>query len=217
MKKMTKAKTGLSVALVATLSLSGYTHPKQQKGAGLDMNGNPESCFTQSEKGQDCENHGQSHARQTGSTMFALLEQEKTPVELSSITISRSSAIRHIRIKNVSNKEITGYQLGWIVSNESQPASVTVGPELRLEKNLASSKSVEVVDHPFPSSFFAQSAENKKVNFFVAAVTFADGSSWKAIILGQIERGRRNFRLLTLLPIAVELETTAAELLIGIA
>ena len=33
-------------------------------------------------------------------------------------------------------------------------------------------QSVEVADHPFPSSFFTQSLEGQKVNFFVAAVTF---------------------------------------------
>jgi transcriptional regulator with XRE-family HTH domain len=36
-------------------------------------------------------------------------------------------------------------------------------------------------------------------------------------LLGQIERGHKNFRLQTLLPVAKGLETTVAELFIGIA
>jgi hypothetical protein len=109
-----------------------------------------------------------------------MLGAQGAPAELVSFNVSRDSVFRHGVLINVGKKQIVGYQLGWIFTTASQGSRIKLGPELRLEKAIASGERQETVDYPFPSSFFGDTGEIKRVGFFIARVVFADGSSWKA-------------------------------------
>lgn len=115
-----------------------------------------------------------------GSTTFSILDQKSAPAELRSFEITRESVLRHPRLNNVSTKEITGYQLGSVLSGRSNPSHIFLGSKLRLVQKLPPHSTLQVSDHPFPSSLWAGETDTSKVGFFVAAVTFADGTSWKA-------------------------------------
>jgi len=113
-------------------------------------------------------------------TIFGMLGAQGAPAELVSFTVSRDSVFRHGVLMNVGKKQIVGYQLGWIFTTSSQGSRIKLGPELRLQKPIASGERQETADYPFPSSFFGNTGEIKRVGFFVARIVFADGSSWKA-------------------------------------
>jgi hypothetical protein len=113
-------------------------------------------------------------------TVFGMIGAKGAPAELMSFNVSRDSVFRHGVLLNVGKKQIIGYQLGWIFASPSQGTRIKLGPQLRLEKALASGERQETADHPFPSSFFGNTGEIKKVGFFIAHVVFADGSSWTA-------------------------------------
>jgi hypothetical protein len=113
-------------------------------------------------------------------TVFGMIGAKGAPAEIMSLSVSRDSVFRHGVLLNVGKKQIAGYQLGWIFSSPSQGASVKLGPELRLEKAMGPGERRETVDYPFPSSFFGNTGEIKRVGFFVVRIVFADGSSWKA-------------------------------------
>jgi len=113
-------------------------------------------------------------------TVFGMIGAKDAPAELMSFNVSRDSVFRHGVLMNVGKKQIVGYQLGWIFTTPSQGSRIKLGPELRLEKAIASGERHETVDFPFPSSFFGSTGETKRVGFFIAHVVFADGSSWKA-------------------------------------
>jgi len=113
-------------------------------------------------------------------TVFGMIGAKGAPAELMSFNVSRDSVLRHGVLMNVSKKQIASYQMGWIFTTPSQGSTVKLGPELRLEKPIAPGKRQETVDYPFPSSFFGNTGEIKRVGFFVARIVFTDGTSWKA-------------------------------------
>src|SRR4029077_12539073 len=113
-------------------------------------------------------------------TLFGMISAKGAPAELMSFSVSRDSVFRHGVLQNVSKKQIVSYQLGWIFTSASQGTSVKLGPQLRLVQAMNPGEQQETVDYPFPSSFFGNTGEIKRVGFFVARIVFADGSSWKA-------------------------------------
>jgi hypothetical protein len=120
-------------------------------------------------------------------TVFGMIGAKGAPAELMSFNVSRDSVFRHGVLLNVGKKQIIGYQLGWIFSSPSQGTRIKLGPELRLARALGPGERQDTADHPFPSSFFGDTGEIKKVGFFIAHVVFADGSSWTAD-LKQLEK-----------------------------
>lgn len=113
-------------------------------------------------------------------TVFGMIGAKGAPAELMSFNVSRDSVFRHGVLLNVGKKQIIGYRLGWIFTSPSKGTSIQLGPQLQLDKPIGAGEQQETVEYPFPSSFFGNTGEIKRVGFFVARVVFADGSSWKA-------------------------------------
>jgi len=118
--------------------------------------------------------------RNIPSTQFLPLSEENAPARLLSFTVTRQGILRHVAIFNNSKKEVIQYRLGWVRGSKSKHTSLELGSSMTLREPLAAGAKGEVSDFLFPASVFQPVQGLTRVGFFVASVTFEDGSSWHA-------------------------------------
>ena len=111
---------------------------------------------------------------------FLPLEEKGEPAKLLSFTVKTDGILQHVLIVNNSKKSIIQYRLGWVVGGTSRQAALKLGLNIKLAKPLPMSTKKEVADFLFPSSLFQAPEGVTRVGFFIASVTFSDGSSWHA-------------------------------------
>ena len=89
-------------------------------------------------------------------------------------TLGISDLLMTARLKNNSDKPIKSYRIGWayVLRNGVQ---FHAGAELNVPAGIRPSETCEVPDQTIPLNLNAE-----RVIFFVAELTFADGSRWKA-------------------------------------
>lgn len=111
---------------------------------------------------------------------FLPLEEKNEPAKLISFTVTTDGTLRHVLIANNSKKPIVQYRLGWVAGGTSRQPALKLGSNIKLAKPLPIGTKKEVTDFLFPSSLFQSPEGITRVGFFIASVTFADGSSWHA-------------------------------------
>lgn len=105
---------------------------------------------------------------------MVIAPQDNAPARLVQTTHGLSDLLTAARLKNGSDKRIRSYQIGWAYVRPNG-IEFHMGVLMRVPAGIKPGHVHDVVDQAVP---FEGSAE--RVIFFVAEVTFADGSHWKA-------------------------------------
>jgi hypothetical protein len=113
-------------------------------------------------------------------TQFMQLADSKAPAQLRSFTVTTEAVFRQNIMENRSNKAITAYQMGLIISGQGRAATIQLGAVSKFANPLEPGKTGSVAEQGFPSDVFQNNGGLKRVGIFIASVRFADGTSWHA-------------------------------------
>ena len=108
------------------------------------------------------------------------LPQWGQPAALVSLTMTTENLMAGGTLHNRSPRPIVAYRIGWLVSYREEakrPPEIRVGEWVRLTKPVSPQRKVAVPSHSV--SLAEAAGGGRRINFFVAAVRFADGAVWE--------------------------------------
>jgi hypothetical protein len=107
---------------------------------------------------------------------MVMATQRAAPAHLVHIALEQPNLLKSARLKNDSGRPITSYRIGW-ANVRSNGIELRRGNLFSVRKEIKPGDTNEIPDQVVP---FDESAES--VIFFVAELTFADGSNWEVDI-----------------------------------
>lgn len=152
------------------------------------------ACFAVSSFGQQQVND----LTDANQIIAQVIQDDQVPLWVVNYTLDSKSYLSPITFQNQTEKEITGFELTWIVAVPSGCSQVSANEGVSLDKRSLSldivvgpNKTVSLKAYQVPTSkLFAIAKTNKAafldLQFAVTHVTFADGSTWASPYKGGI-------------------------------
>lgn len=132
------------------------------------------------ESARDTGTAAQEEGTESGPTQPArvgMLPQTGAPAQLKETRHGTKDLLFGGRLRN-GDRAIVAYRLGWVVQFGAQRPQVVVGDWVQISSGLPPNADTEIPSQHVPFSLIRDGAV--RVEFFVAAVVFADGSKWEA-------------------------------------
>jgi hypothetical protein len=107
-------------------------------------------------------------------TAMTLARQPAAPLQLIKTTHSLRDALEGATVKNLGDKSISGYRVGWAIVKNGK-VTFQKGPWINLPAGVAPGALQSV-----PAQGVRLDEQAQEMLFFVAEIRYTDGSRWKA-------------------------------------
>jgi hypothetical protein len=110
-------------------------------------------------------------------TQFLAVSEENAPAKLTAFIVETNAVLSKGTVTNAGKKTIAKYQVGWVIgADTAKKVVIRTAPEISAV--IKAGGSIELTPITFTSQVFKNEEDLKRVGFFVANVTFADGTTW---------------------------------------
>ena len=116
-------------------------------------------------------------AAQERLTRMSMLHERENPANLIEITSTMTDFLQSAKLKNTSDKIITGYRIGWVVPYPSGKGKLALGLPVDVPEGIRPGEIVHVSAQEVSVRYAKEGATS--VVFFVTDVRFSSGAAWE--------------------------------------